>query len=202
MTKAKIDHKWSKKYLDEAICRGVAEGLRMTYKETSAALKHIARITQISEATARKWYQGANPPDAAHLLMLMAHYPAILRKILEIIERTDLWELAVKNKIPQRMKMELTELNEYYKIWGDKNVTAPANKIAQNSIRLNDRQLWFVDELQWRRRMQNKDIAAFWDVAERTAKRDTKALIGARLIHTVRKGSKSWYELTEEAYGR
>jgi len=76
------------------------------------------------------------------------------------------------------------------------HVTPPTDTTPQSSVRLNDRQLWFLSELARRQQMQNNDIIAFWNVAERTAKRDTEGLIAAGLIHTVRKGSSSWYELT------
>lgn len=199
MSKTNMGHIWSKKHLDQAICSLVSKALRDAHRNSSAARKQIARITHLQELTIKKWYEGKNPPDAAHLLILMVHYPDLLRGILHLIKRADLWELGVRAGIPEKIKNALAETHPQHKIWGDIRVTPPA---SENSVKLNHRQLWFLEELARKLRMQNKDIIAFWGITERTAKRDTQGLLRARLIRTMRKGSSSWYESTGEKYDR
>jgi hypothetical protein len=202
MSKTKFRHAWCKKSLNETISSNVSQALRNTHRDTNAAVKHIAMVTGAREDTIEKWYRGVNPPDSAHLLVLMRHYPAILQTVLEMIGREDLWGSGVRAGIPPKMNQALIASNGWYKIWGDMHVTPPDDTTTQNSVRLNDRQLWFLDELVRRRRMQNKDIVSFWGIAKRTAKRDTEGLIHTGLIRTVRGGSNSWYELTGVNHGR
>jgi hypothetical protein len=195
MAKSKNDHSWSKNVTDGRLCREVADALRVTYRNTPSAIKQIARLTGISAATARKWYQGTNPPDAAHLLLLMKYYPAVLQRVLMLIGRDDLWGAAIQHGIPLRMHQELSSSHPYYKIWGDTHVTPLYEKSLENRHQINDRQRWFLEMIRVQGRMQHKDIVLHWGVSLRTAKRDTQVLVAVGVIRSVQSHGTGWFEL-------
>lgn len=190
MSKAKNDHIWSKKYLDRAISRLVSKTLREAHRNSSAALKHIARTTQLNALTIRKWYEGKNPPDAAHLLILMAHYPDLLCGILQLIDRTKSVGSNSQITTPKKTENCHTETHAEHKIWGDIPVTPSATK---NSVMLNQRQLWFIEQVRARHRCTSKDIERRWSVTNRTAKRDIAALVAVGAIRFVRSGQSGYY---------
>lgn len=190
MSKAKKDHIWSKKYLDQAISRLVSKTLREAHRDSSSARKHIAKTTQLNALTIRKWYEGKNPPDAAHLLILMAHYPDLLRGILQLLDRA---ELAASNPPisgPKKTENRHTKMHAKHKIWGDIHVTPLATK---NSVLLNQRQLWFIEQANARHSCTSKDIEKHWRVTNRTAKRDIAALVAVGAIRFVRSGQSGYY---------
>jgi len=118
MSKTKFRHAWCKKSLNETICSNVSKALRDTHKGINAAVKHIAMVTGAREDTVEKWYRGVNPPDSAHLLVLIKHYPTVLQTVLEMIGREDLWGAGVRAGIPSKMNQALTASNGWYKYRG------------------------------------------------------------------------------------
>lgn len=192
-------HKKCRKELRDTLCRNISEALCNAHKDQYAAIQYISVLTGAKEGTVKKWYYGLNPPDATHLLLLMMHYPSILRVVLHAIGQQKLWDCVVREGIHKQMIEAITASDPTYHIWGDTDGTPSVNKSTQNAGRLNDRQLWFLDELYHKGRMNNKDIAEFWDISLRAAKRDTEGLTKAGLICTKRGGSMSWYELVEKS---
>lgn len=190
MSKAKMDHIWSKKYLDQAICSLVSKALRKAHRNSSAARKHIARTTQLNELTIRKWYEGKNPPDAAHLLILMRHYPDLLHAILQMIDDAKSETLNPQSAAGQKIKNTDAETGSKHKIWGDILVTPAGHK---KSLRLNQRQLWFMEQVHAEHRCTSKHIEQHWRVNQRTAKRDISALVAAGAIRFVRSGQSGHY---------
>lgn len=190
MSKAKMDHIWSKKYLDRAICSLVSKALRKAHRNSSASRKHIARTTQLNELTIRKWYEGKNPPDAAHLLILMRHYPDLLHAILQMMEDIKSDAPNAQAGADKKTKTATRETGSKHKIWGDILVTPTAHK---KSLKLNQRQLWFVEQIHSQHRCTSKHIEQHWRVARRTAKRDIAALVAADMIRFIRSGKSGYY---------
>lgn len=60
--------------------------------------------------------------------------------------------------------------------------------------KLNQRQLWFLGELQNHKEVRAEDIATAWEVALRTAKRDVAGLSAAGMIRFVGARKTGWYE--------
>lgn len=193
MSKPKMDHIWSKEYLDRAICSLVSKALRKAHRNSSAARKHIARTTQLNELTIRKWYEGKNPPSAAHLLILMRHYPDLLHAILQMMEDIKSGALNARAGADQKIKTATRETGSKHKIWGDILVTPTGHK---KSLRLNQRQLWFMEQVHSQHRCTSKHIERHWRVNQRTAKRDIAALVAVGAIRFIRL-SKSGYYVAE-----
>lgn len=60
---------------------------------------------------------------------------------------------------------------------------------------MNQRQLWFLGQLQQAHEVHLDDLIKVWLVHERTAKRDIAGLLGAKLLLAVRSGRKCRYQL-------
>jgi DNA-binding NarL/FixJ family response regulator len=102
-----------------------------------------------------------------------------------------LWQLAVENNIPKIMRERLEKRTAKYQKCGDIFGDVTTQKYASP---LNERQLWFLEMLKSGKKMQNKHIATEWNVALRTAKRDTERLLATGEIQSVRKGRMAWFE--------
>jgi transcriptional regulator with XRE-family HTH domain len=199
MSQTIISKTLPKKILDTTIREAVVSTMKEEHADIGAAIKSIAAITGINANAIAKWHTGRHTPSTAHFLTLAAYYPGSLRILLTLIERDDLWKIAVQENIPQNMHKKLSALHSQYKKRGD---ISHGNGAENSAFFLNERQLWFLDMMQKTERMQNKHIASRWNVTLRTAKRDTEALIAEGFIISVRSGGTGWFEWTGESYGR
>lgn len=184
------------KELDNTIREALAQAIKQEHLEVSAVAKTIASVTGIDSNAIAKWQKQKSTPSAAHLLQFSKFYPSGLQMILTIIERDDLWQLAVENNIPKIMRERLEKRTAKYKKRGDILCDVTAQKYASP---LNERQLWFLDMLKTHSKMQNKHIATHWNVALRTAKRDTERLLATGHIRSVRDGGNGWFERAKDS---
>jgi hypothetical protein len=166
----------------------------------SAPLRHIARDTGISYSTVGKWYKYGYTPKSSHLLIIAALYPQVLQLLFELTSFGSLWEEAVRIGIVETMHARLNETRENRKkssMTGDKSVTIRVRLDAHSAVQLNQRQLWFLGQLQQGYRISGIiALMETWHTHSRTAKRDIAGLIRAGLICSVKQGRKSCYELT------
>ena len=188
-----------KKILDSTIREAVVNAIRREHVEINGAIKSVSHITNIDTESIAKWSAGKHTPSAAHFLTLAMFYPSALEILLTLIGRQDVWQLAVQENIPKRMDDVLAKTYFSYKKRGDIFL---GNMTKKSAFFPNKRQLWFLDMLQKTDKMQNKHIAVRWNVDPRTAKRDTKQLIAAGFICSVRSGGTGWFEWTGEPYGQ
>ena len=199
MTKTIISKTLPKRILDITIREVVASAMKEEHADIGAAIKSMAAVTGINANAIAKWHTGQHTPSTAHFLTLAAYYPSALRILLTLIERDDLWQIAVQENIPNDMHKRLSALHSQYKKRGD---ISHENSAKNSAFSLNKRQLWFLEMIQKTERMQNKHIASRWNVTLRTAKRDTEALIAEGFIVSVRSGGTGWFEWTGESYDR
>jgi transcriptional regulator with XRE-family HTH domain len=199
MTKTIISKTLPKRILDITIREVVASAMKEEHADIGAAIKSMAAVTGINANAIAKWHTGQHTPSTAHFLTLAAYYPSALRILLTLIERDDLWQIAVRENIPNDMHKRLSALHSQYKKRGD---ISHENSAKNSAFSLNKRQLWFLEMIQKTERMQNKHIASRWNVTLRTAKRDTEALIAEGFIVSVRSGGTGWFEWTGESYDR
>lgn len=182
------------KVLDSMIREALAQAIKQEHLDVSAVAKTVASVTGIDSNAIAKWQKQKSTPSAAHLLTFSAFYPSGLKMILTLIGREDVWQLAVQQSIPNKMQETLATRSGKYQKRGDILGDVTAQKYA---FPLNQRQLWFLEMLKAGKKMQNKHIAAHWNVALRTAKRDTEKLLAAGRIECVRKGRMAWFEFVE-----
>ncbi|HEU5047350.1 MAG TPA: hypothetical protein VFT64_05835 [Rickettsiales bacterium] len=166
----------------ETIAASVAGVLRREHHKSGSALKSIQRVTGASYDSACKWHRARNAPKSASLLRLAAHYPQILRVILELIGRSDVWNLCLQHAIPQKMLTELPRKTSLSSAYDDTFVVLNVLVDLQTGCQLNQRQLWFLGKLQQGGRAWAQDLCSVWQVNHRTAQRDIAGLVQANLI--------------------
>ena len=198
MSFTKKDHYLPCGISDEMIAEHVSAALRQEHANISAALKHIEGITGIPAKTASKWYKGEYAPKSRHLLTLAAHYPEVLQAVCELMGMGAVWRQAVRLGVVKIMR---ARLNERWEKWNklpmkeDKFVLIRVRVDAHTAVQLNQRQLWFLGQLQQAFRMRSEDIVDTWRVHGKTAGRDVKGLQEAGLIKAVKHGAQRWQEL-------
>ncbi len=181
MSVASKDQVFSTQITDKLVAVLVSQALRHEHVAMDAVVKRIARATQASPTTVRKWYEGQNAPSSANLLTLMGTYEGVLQTMLHIAGRGDLLE-AVGDESKEG-EASLTDLRQAF--YGDKFVTINVVVSAKDASNLNQRQLWFLSQLQHDKLVRLEDLAEVWDVSLRTAKRDIKGMVLAGAIHFV-----------------
>lgn len=196
MSQTKIGKTLPKKILDGTIREAIAQAIKQEHSDITSVVKSIAAVTGIDANTIAKWHKRKNTPSAAHFMTFSAFYPSGLRILLTIIGREDLWQLAVQENIPEKMQETLAAHHTKYQKRGD---IFASDTIKKYAFSFNKRQLWFLNMLQKTKRMQNRHIASHWNVALRTAKRDTEALIAEGFIVSMRSGGTGWFEWTGKA---
>lgn len=80
----KVGNILPKYFLDELeknIAASVAEALRQDFPNIKTAAKALALQVEVSMETIKKWYNGSNPPSAAHLIVLARASPSV-RQVL------------------------------------------------------------------------------------------------------------------------
>lgn len=172
------DQVFSTQITDKLVAVLVAQALRQEHAATDAVVKRIARATQASPTTVRKWYEGQNAPSSAHLLTLMGTYEGVLQTMLHIAGRGEIFEAdSFEREAP------LNALRQAF--YGDRFVTLNVVVNSQLAANLNQRQLWFLGQLQQDRLVRAEDIVRVWGVVLRSAKRDIKLLVDNKSIRYV-----------------
>lgn len=153
----------------------VAKILRAEHQKTDAVVKRIARATGTNTETVKKWYNGQNAPSAAHLITLMRTYLAIYHAVIGLAELIPLDPGPCRGPSlsPNRIKSEV-----YTDNFVGINVLVP---LAVKG-KLNERQLWFLGQLQKKAPVRGGDIVRVWSVTGRTAERDVATLVAAGLV--------------------
>ncbi len=77
----------------------------------------------------------------------------------------------------------------------DKSVLIYVRVDAHIAVQLNQRQLWFLGQLQQGYKISSEELVNMWRVHSKTAGRDVKGLQEAGLIHCVKHAKQRRYEL-------
>lgn len=181
--------------LDRKIALMIAAALRADYGEQYSSIKQIAKHTDASLSTIKKWYEGRNPPNSCNLIQLARHSPSVLRVLMELVGKQEVWE---------RYKSELSSINTS----GDRSGNVPPPIIYPEESfginvridfavgnKLNARQLWFLGLLQNGHTMKAEHIAVTWQVTVRAGEADIAGLVKAKLIHFVGAKKTGRYEI-------
>lgn len=182
MSCLKKDHALPKNFLaifERDLAEKIMKELRLEYKDTRCAVKHISRRTGISPNTIKRWYNGHNLPVSRHLLILTRHYNCALRAFLETSGNGYLVAyIEDENSVPKN-----PETGRDF----DQNV--PINvPINRESDRMKQYQQWFLEAISRNMRPTTALLAKQWGISPRIAKgvittlkqRKLIAFIGAR----------------------
>lgn len=154
----------------------VAKILRSEHLKSDAVVKRIARATGVHVETVKKWYNGQHAPSAAHLVILMRTYPSIYQTVMGLAELipSDPGPCGGPSLSSNRIKSEI-----YTDNFVGINVLVP---LALKG-KLNERQLWFMGQLQQKIPVRGNDIVRVWGVSTRTAERDVAYLVAMNTVN-------------------
>jgi hypothetical protein len=88
----------------------------------------------------------------------------------------------------ETMHSKLNEKRNQHSVIGDKFVPYHVRVDAHIAVQLNQRQLWFLGRLQQGEKMVASNIVETWRVHSKTARRDVKGLLEAKLITSIKTG--------------
>ncbi len=167
---------------DDSVAGMISAALRLEHRQDSSSVKHIRARTEISRHTIAKWYQAANAPKSAHLLELASIYPEVLKGVLYLIGRKDLWRYCLLKEIPTKMGRAQGSHIVQNDGYSDKFVHLDVILNRELAVQMNERQIWFVGELQKGRHIRATDIVKVWNKNLRTARRDIQEILELGII--------------------
>lgn len=182
MSLTKKYQEFPKKINDETVAKAVANALRQAHENTPSSIKKIGRVTGANLRTVGNWYRGQNAPKSTHLLLLAKHYPAVLQALLTLLDLDAFWRLYQQQKSTGEKMLSTPESPDALTIYTSKFVPINVSLDPEISVSLNQRQLWFLGQLQQGLPKKADDIAQVWSVTSKTAKRDVAGLVRAGLV--------------------
>ncbi|MDX2028568.1 MAG: DeoR family transcriptional regulator [Alphaproteobacteria bacterium] len=177
---------------DVELAKIVAMALRQDFGDTPSAVKRIGQLTNANLRAIKNWYQARNTPSSGHLLLLARSSPSILKFILMQIGGEDLWDafrLLSSHALATAPEPEMP-------VYTDTSFTenVPINVPIKS---FNERQRWFLILLKRKNKARAEDIAAHFEVALKTAKRDIEGLKDAGKIRFVGARKTGRYEFMQ-----
>lgn len=175
----------------------IAQALRREHDDTHRTVKTIMRWTGASERSAKNWLSGESGPSGYFLMRLCVKSVAVQELVLELLAEPNMIPVSHMNNSIQ--PGPVMPVNIFIQSPAGKDVDANGDMIraiirdmdVPNRKMLNERQAWFLVRVGSGNRYLAEDLAAHWQVSERTAKRDIAILKNAGLIRyvgTLRRG--------------
>ena len=152
--------------------------LRSNFAGEFSAIKEIHLETGIDCRSIENWYQARNAPCPMHLLILAHHIPDIIEAFLSLAGREEVWE-GYQAYLKIRSESKKPDRKSGY---GDRNDPINEPIKFRHTEELNERQIWFLEELRQDRAMKIKDIMGWWRITQSTAKRDIAGLVALKFI--------------------
>lgn len=176
----------------------VSKSLRHVHRNDASAIKMIGGVSGINLNTIAKWYRGINAPKSAHLLMLARLYPQILRSLLEMIGREDIYLELQPKYSPEIANLGSPKKRQNGSIWRD--IFVHINVILEISLarNLNQRQIWFIGQIQNGRRIGAQELAEVWQKSQRTIRRDIRELAELGIIRHHKANKTGYYVAVEQ----
>ncbi|HOO81390.1 MAG TPA: DeoR family transcriptional regulator [Alphaproteobacteria bacterium] len=144
----------------------IAGALRSDFGDLYSSVKEIDRATGIKFNTVKKWYEASTVPSLRHFLLLLECSSSLREFVLCYLFGEDILDdLALISSVDQ--SRPVFENNTDFE---------PKNVTINDTIRLNERQKWFLLLLQNERKAAAKNIVEKWGVSFRTARRDIQGL--------------------------
>lgn len=181
--------------IEEKIPESIAQALRREYGEFHSAVKVIGRMTGAHPRAIRNWYEDRNAPNFKHLVLLAQHTDIIIEAFLALAGRHDIWKIYQAHYWGRNLPLPSPKPAYIGEVYGDKSVTINVAIDFGAVGSLNQRQLWFIGQLQQKRRPKVEEIAQTWNVTLRTAKRDAATLVDRELIHFIGAKKTGFYAL-------
>ena len=165
-------------FVEQEITNQMKEILHNVHQENSSCIKIIHDKTSIGCNTIKRWHGGQNPPSCEHLIVLALHYPAVLKMILELSGHGYL----VPHVQPSSKSEPGSSGEETGDIYSAENCTINLSLPPRIAHKLNQRQIWFLGQLQQEQKVKANHIVLQWRVSTRSAKTDIKKMILMQLV--------------------
>ncbi|WP_319797713.1 HTH domain-containing protein [Nitrobacter sp.] len=189
----------------DAYAQTIAELLRKEHGQSHRATKLLMRQTHASERAVKHWLSGQNGPDTVFFLRLMVSSPVIRAFVLGLIEGPGAKKLAYPVD-----RFSIAAARAAYAAGEtaagvSKESSGPDVPIDDpdrdpmvdpEPPELNERQHWFLTRVAEGDRLRASEIASFWEVSLKTARRDIALLKAAGLIQYVGSRRKGRYRRT------
>lgn len=183
MSFRKLDQTFPKndfKINDKNLSKKISKILISKAPQKHGAIKQLSNLTGTEIHTLKKWYSGSNSPDLANFINLARHIPEFIKMFLELCQSPEIWDIYKNYEHLVDIATNKAKIIKYEESYGDifskthVTINFSVNKKLPNI--LNERQIWFVQELQSGNNQKPSDIAEKWFVNIRTAKRDVSLL--------------------------
>lgn len=176
---------------EQKVAHEIANILWTKFGEVSSAVKVIGKQTGANPRAIRNWYEGRNAPSAVHLIILARRVPEITEWVLDMLNIC--------------LPMPLESLHEVHRQKASKSDSKMKTYTAENcginsvinanaAMKLNIRQLWFLEMIQKGERMRAGQVATAWHVSLRTAETDIAKLVRFKLVRFTGSRKSGHYE--------
>lgn len=198
----------------------VSAALRGSLDDSHRAVKTVMIWTGAKERTVKNWLSGTHGPHGDYLLVLLGKSDAVVDALIETLPPDRLTDLAIRlirrgggdHRSPSATLSQFGEASELTSMPrpmavsrrspnGDPSDPDHGPKGDPDSVDgytdLNDRQLWFLRQLNSGREIRAIDIRRQHNVSENTAKRDIAGLHRRKIIKYVGSRRRGRYERTQ-----
>ena len=178
--------KLTTKITEEKIAKLTEKTLKEIFPKNKSVIKRISRETGFDERSVWNWYNGLYAPSLLNFIILSQKFPSLIRAYLQLCNTPEIWDiyknyehlLAIANNKAEIIKCE----ESYGDIFSKTHVTINFSITKKLPSVLNERQKWFLQQLQILNNPKLADIVSNWGVSKRTAKRDISDLKEKGLI--------------------
>jgi hypothetical protein len=186
----------------EVLAFTVADLLKKEHGDSHRAIKELMRQTGASERTVKHWLSGQHAPEAMFFLRLVVSSPVLRAFVLGIIEGP-----ASEQPSPANDRIIRTATKDAYATGETAIATLAAttrrndpNRVPESDPKdgpepqsFNQRQQWFLEQINAGERFSAKEIVQTWHVSLKTARRDISALLRSKLLEYIGSRRKGRY---------
>jgi len=178
--------------LDKILLAEIPKILRAAESQPSLR-KRLARTSGMSARTIQKWCDGKNLPSLSSYIQLARCYPQLVDLFLDLCQRRPERQRKVAGKSDARPELLTRKVAPDDKKLPENVPNDVPNQIDTTAC--NIRQLWFISSLLDGHSISAENIATYWKVTNKTAKRDIASLRMKGLIMYVGSRRNGKYQL-------
>jgi hypothetical protein len=192
----------------------IAQALHESLDKTHRAVKTVMAWTGANQRTVKNWLAGTNGPHGDHLIMLLSNSDAVVDALigtLSIARRSALMVRLVKlagsenatDSIASATAANIHQMDFHHSVrhqtaakFDPDDPDDPDGGPGSHSwhyCKINQRQVWFLQQLQRGREVRAADLERVHAVSKKTAKRDIASLRHFNIIRYVGSPSRGRY---------
>jgi hypothetical protein len=191
----------------EVLALTIAELLKKEHGESHRTIKQLMHQTGACERTIKHWLSGQHAPDVMFFLRLVVSSSIVRAFVLGIIEGPAAEQASLAND-----RMTRIASKEAYTA-GEAAISRLVARAERNDRNhdtendpkddpeprvFNQRQQWFLEQIEAGKRISAKQIVLTWQVSLKTARRDISALLCLNILEYVGSKRKGRYRKTRQ----